>query len=127
LVIFGGIIRHHMQALAEAKVLHDTAEHGRVLLIVCRGARGDAGRSPTPVAWPRFLPAGHGALPTAQAQVWPTATPGDRRWPVWRGAPWQTPAHAPGRDPPKVAPPVVGYRGRRPALGLPPPPPPVGG
>ena len=59
LVIVGVIIRHRMQALTEAKVLHDVAEHGRVLLSVYRGARGDAARGPTPCAWSRSPPAGH--------------------------------------------------------------------
>jgi hypothetical protein len=44
------------QALAEAKVLHDVAEHG---LILSRGAQGRAARGPTPSSSPRWPPRGH--------------------------------------------------------------------
>ena len=45
-----------VQALAEAKVLHDVTEHG---LILSTKARGAGGRAPTPSPSPMSCAAGH--------------------------------------------------------------------
>ena len=58
LVIRGVVIHHRMQTRAETEMLHDAAEHGR-LLIVYRRAPDDAAHDPTRLAGPTSLPGGH--------------------------------------------------------------------
>src|SRR4029450_9260280 len=83
-----------VEALAEAKVLHDVTEHG---LILYKKARGAVARAPTPSASPRSSATGYSAPLTARATVWPRADPGGPQWPVWRRGYSGRSAHERGR------------------------------